>query len=61
MRYKTQVSNKLDAVKNALDILARGLERRQFTPEEILKRIINTQKELDLAIELVDKENETRV
>ena len=61
MRYKTQVSNKLYAVKNALDILARGLERRQFTPEEILKRIINTQKELDLAIELVDKENETRV
>ena len=56
MRYKTQVSNKLDAIKNAMSIIERGLEERRMTPEEIHQRILNTKKFVEEAIELVDKE-----
>lgn len=56
MRYKTNVSNKLDAIKNALDNIERGLEERRMSAEEIHKKIINTKKFVEDAIELVDKE-----
>jgi len=56
MRYKTLVSNKLDAIKNILDIIARGLERKATSPQEILTRVNNANKIVEETIELLDKE-----
>ncbi|GJQ43932.1 MAG: hypothetical protein JETCAE03_34300 [Ignavibacteriaceae bacterium] len=58
MKYKTQVSDKLDSIEQKLNILIRGLEERRFSPQEILNKIQDTKKVTEQVIELVDKEKE---
>lgn len=58
MRYKTIVSNKLDQIKNLANIISRGLELRNITPEEIHKISQQIDQTIDEAINLVDKETE---
>jgi len=58
MRYKTIVSNKLDQIKNLANIISRGLELRNITPEEIYKISQQIDQTIDEAINLVDKETE---
>lgn len=58
MKYKTQVSDKLDSIEQKLNILIRGLEERRFSPQEILNKVQDTKKVTEQVIELVDKEKE---
>jgi len=58
MRYKTDVSNKLDTIHMKLNFLTRGLEEKRYTPKEILQIIKDTNLVAEQAIELVDKEQE---
>ena len=51
-------TNNLDAVKNSLQILIRGLEQKRYSPQEILNIVKRADRNIDDAIELVDKENE---
>ena len=58
MRYKTSVANKLEAVKNSLDILMRGLEQKRYSPSEIIEIVKRAERDNSSAIELIDKEKD---
>ena len=59
MRYKGQVIEKVDVVKNTAELIKRGLVNRTLTPEDIITKleyIINILADVD---NLVQKENES--
>jgi len=58
MRYKTQVSNKLDSIENFLNTLIRGLEEKRLSPQEIVEKLKSAKTVTEQAIEMVDKEKE---
>lgn len=58
MRYKTQVSNKLEDLSNLINLLVRGLENNSLTPKDFLERLKRALLILDDTINLVDKESE---
>lgn len=58
MRYKTQVSNKLEDLSNLINFLIKGLENSTLTPRDFLERLKKALLILDDTINLVDKESE---
>lgn len=58
MRYKTLVSNKLEAIENIVNIIKNGLENRKITAEEVVVKSKQILELLESVINLIDKETE---
>lgn len=60
MRYKTPVLKNLDSAKNTMDMTVRLLQNNNINSAEMILTLNRVLKYIESAINLVDKEEETR-
>lgn len=56
MKYKEQVSNRVDSAIQKIDIVTRGMQSRTLTENEVLAQLEITKKMLESVNELVELE-----
>lgn len=60
MRYRAQISSKLDNLKNGIELTKRGLTNRTITAEETVRNLNTALTFIEDTINLVDKEYDDR-